>query len=164
MPPGGCMHNGRMDARFLKVSLLFVFGLSGVAKAQTGALTVIKCGRLFDGKALSLRNDMVVLVEGNRIRAVGQSVDIPAGARVIDLGHATVLPGLIDCHTHMFLHGINYDEAILKKSQQYRAIWASVAARKTLLAGFTSIRDIETEGGGYGDVALRETINDGIVI
>ena len=83
---------------------------------------------------------------------------------MIDLSHATVTPGLIDCHTHMFLHGINYDEAILKKSQQYRAIWASVAARKTLLAGFTSVRDIETEGGGYGDVALRDAINDGIVI
>jgi len=150
--------------RLLKVSLLLVIGLSGVAKAQSGALTVIKCGRLFDGKTLSLRDDMSVLVDGNRIRSVGKSVDIPAGARLIDLGHATVLPGLIDCHTHMFLHGISYDEAILKKSQQYRAIWASVAARKTLLAGFTSIRDIETEGGGYGDVALREAINDGIVI
>jgi len=105
-----------------------------------------------------------VLVEGNKIRAVGKSVAIPAEAKVIDLSHATVMPGLIDCHTHMFLHGINYDEAILKKSQQYRAIWASVAARKALLAGFTSVRDIETEGGGYGDVALRDAINDGIVI
>jgi imidazolonepropionase-like amidohydrolase len=113
---------------------------------------------------LALQENVVLLVEGNKIRAVGKSVAIPSEAKVIDLGLATVMPGLIDCHTHMFLHGINYDEAILKKSQQYRAIWASVAARKTLLAGFTSVRDIETEGGGYGDVALRDAINDGIVI
>lgn len=75
----------------------------------------------------------------------------------------TVMPGLIDCHTHMFLHGIAYDDALLKKSLQYRAIWAAVAARKTLLAGFTTIRDLETEGAGYGDAALRDAINDGLV-
>ena len=74
------------------------------------------------------------------------------------------MPGLIDCHTHMFLHGIKYDDALLKKSQQYRAIWATVSARKALLSGFTTIRDVETEGAGYGDVALRDAINAGIVI
>jgi len=144
--------------------LILAAAFSAAAQAQTATLTAIKCGRLFDGKTLSLQENVVVLVEGNRIRAVGKSIAIPAEAKVIDLSHATVMPGLIDCHTHMFLHGINYDEAILKKSQQYRAIWASVAARKTLLAGFTSVRDIETEGGWYGDVALRDAINDGIVI
>ena len=74
------------------------------------------------------------------------------------------MPGLIDCHTHMFLHGIRYDDALLKKSLQYRAIFATVAARKALMAGFTTIRDVETEGAGYGDVALRDAINDGLVI
>src|SRR5205807_9344947 len=62
-----------------------------------------------------------------------------AGAKIIDLSRMTVMPGLVDCHTHMFLHGIPYDEALLKKSLQYRAIWSTVAARKTLLAGFTTI-------------------------
>jgi len=158
------MHNTRIDWGRVVIGLLLTTGLSTAAQAQTAALTAIKCGRLFDGKTLSLQDNVVVLIEGNRIRAVGKSVVIPAEAKVIDLSQATVLPGLIDCHTHMFLHGIDYDMAILKKSQQYRAIWASVAARKTLLAGFTSVRDIETEGGGYGDVALRDAINDGIVI
>lgn len=131
--------------------------------AQTPPITAIRCGRLFDGETAAWQENIIVLVEGNRIRAVGKSVPIPAGARVIDLGAATVMPGLIDSHTHMFLHGIAYDDALLKKSQQYRALWAAVAARKTLLAGFTTVRDLETEGAGYGDVALREAINDGLV-
>ena len=154
----------RIDFGLLAIGLLLTVALAHGAQAQNANLSAIKCGRLFDGKTPTLQDNVVVLVEGNRIRAVGKSVAIPPEAKVIDLSHATVMPGLIDCHTHMFLHGINYDEAILKKSQQYRAIWASVAARKTLLAGFTSVRDIETEGGGYGDVALRDAINDGIVI
>jgi len=158
------MHTTRINFGGLAIGLLLTVALARGAQAQTVTLTAIKCGRLFDGKTLALQENVVVLVEGNKVRAVGKSVAIPAEAKVIDLSHATVMPGLIDCHTHMFLHGINYDEAILKKSQQYRAIWASVAARKTLLAGFTSVRDIETEGGGYGDVALRDAINDGIVI
>jgi len=154
----------RIDLGRALMGLFLAVAFSATTQAQTATLTAIKCGRLFDGKALSLQDNAVVLIEGNKIRAVGKSVAIPAEAKVIDLSHATVMPGLIDCHTHMFLHGINYDETILKKSQQYRVIWASVAARKTLLAGFTSVRDIETEGGGYGDVALRDAINDGLVI
>ena len=158
------MHSTRINFGRLAISLLLTVALSSGTQGQTATLTAIRCGRLFDGKTLTLQDNVIVLVEGNRIRAVGKSIAIPPEAKVIDLSHATVMPGLIDCHTHMFLHGINYDDAILKKSQQYRAIWASVAARKTLLAGFTSVRDIETEGGGYGDVALRDAINDGIVI
>jgi imidazolonepropionase-like amidohydrolase len=131
---------------------------------QTSSVTAIKCGRFFDGKNLSLQENVVLLIENGRISAAGKSLAIPAGAKVIDLGDATVMPGLIDCHTHMFLHGINYDESILKKSLQYRAIWSTVSARKALLAGFTTVRDVETEGAGYGDVALRDAINNGIVI
>jgi imidazolonepropionase-like amidohydrolase len=134
--------------------------------AQTAAepLTAIKCGRFFDGRTLAMQSDVVLLLDGNRILSAGKSVTIPPAAKVIDLSSATVMPGLIDCHTHMFLHGIPYDDALLKKSLQYRAIWASVAARKTLLSGFTTIRDLETEGAWYGDAALRDAINDGIVI
>src|SRR5258706_4026160 len=139
------MHKTRIDLGQVVISL-FLTATFSAAQTQPPALTALKCGRLCDGKTLSLQDNVVVLVEGNKIRAVGKAIAIPPGAKVIDLSHATVMPGLIDCHTHMFLHGINYDEAILKKSQQYRAIWASVAARKTLLAGFTSVRDIETEG------------------
>ena len=136
---------------------LMRFLLALVLLAVNGAgqlLTAIKCGRLFDGRTLALQTDVVVLVDGNRIVSVGKEA-IPQNARVIDLSQATVMPGLVDSHTHMFLHGIPYDDAILRKSLQYRAILATVAARKTLLAGFTSIRDLETEGAWYGDAALR---------
>jgi imidazolonepropionase-like amidohydrolase len=126
-------------------------------------VTAIRCGRFFDGRTLSLQENVVIVVAGNRIREAGREAAIPAGAKVIDLSRMTVMPGLADSHTHMFLHGSPYEESLLKKSQQYRAIWATVAARKTLLAGFTSIRDIETEGGWYGDAALRDAINDGLV-
>src|SRR5436309_81883 len=127
-------------------------------------VTAIRCGRFFDGRILALQENVTVLIRGNRISAVGKSVPIPVDAKVIDLRQATVMPGLVDCHTHMFLEGIDYDQLLLKKSLQYRAIWATVSARKTLLAGFTTIRDLETEGAWYGDVALRDAINDGLVI
>jgi imidazolonepropionase-like amidohydrolase len=143
---------------------LLAIGVAVVAAAQPAPVTAIRCGRLFDGKTLALQDNMVLLVQGNRITALGKSLPIPAGAEVIDLTRATVMPGLIDSHTHMFLHGIPYDESLLKKSLQYRAIWSTVSARKALLAGFTSIRDVETEGAWYGDVALRDAINDGLVI
>lgn len=135
-----------------------------VSTAYPQGLTAIRCGRFFDGKTLALQENVVVLVDGNRIREVGRNVAIPANAKVIDLSRMTVLPGLVDSHTHMFLNGLPYEEALLKKSLQYRAILATVAARKTLLAGFTTIRDLETEGAWYGDAALRDAINDGVVI
>src|SRR5207245_1484155 len=130
-----------------------LFALLFLAVHAAGQPVAIKCGRFFDGRNLKLQENVVVLIEGKRVSAAGASLAIPVGAKVIDLSRLTVMPGLVDCHTHMFLHGIAYDEALLKKSQQYRAIWATVAARKTLLAGFTTIRDLETEGAGYGDAA-----------
>ncbi|HKW99926.1 MAG TPA: amidohydrolase family protein [Bryobacteraceae bacterium] len=148
----------------LRLSLLLLSLSASILWAQTSSLIALKCGRFFDGKTLALEENVVVLIDGDRIQEVGKSVSIPASAKIVDLSHDTVMPGLIDCHTHMFLHGIPYEESLLKKSLQYRAIWATVSARKALLAGFTSIRDVETEGAGYGDVALRDAINDGIVI
>ncbi|MEO8025950.1 MAG: amidohydrolase family protein [Bryobacteraceae bacterium] len=150
-------------AQYAVFLLVLVFNI--LLSAQTPQVTAIRCGRFFDGKSMTLQTGVIILIEGNRIRTAGTSVDIPAGAKVIDLSNATVMPGLIDGHTHMFLHGgIRYEDALLKKSLQYRAIWATVSARKQLMAGFTTIRDVETEGAGYGDVALRDAINDGIVI
>jgi len=149
-------------AQFARLILLAAF--SSFLSAQTPQVTAIRCGRVFDGKTMTLQSGWTILVEGNRVRAAGSSVEVPPGAKIIDLRSATVLPGLIDAHTHMFFHGIRYDDALLKKSLQYRAIWATVSARKQLLAGFTTIRDVETEGAWYGDVALRDAINDGIVI
>ena len=121
----------------------------------------IKCGHLIDGKSDHAQDNVVIVVEGNTIKSIGTA--IPDGATVIDLSNATVLPGFIDCHTHLLLHGGDYDEQILKESQQYRAILSTVAAKKTLGAGFTTVRDVETEGAMYGDVALRDAINRGYI-
>jgi imidazolonepropionase-like amidohydrolase len=147
---------------YFKAFILLLVSAAFSTNGQTPDTTVIRCGRLFDGK--TLQQNMVVLIEGNRIKTVGRVVDVPNGARVIDLSDTTVLPGLVDSHTHTFLHGIDYEVALLKKSQQYRAIWASVAARNMLMAGFTTVRDLETEGAGYGDVAVRDAINDGLIV
>lgn len=141
-----------------------LFAALMLVPAALPQVTAIRCGRFFDGRNLTLRESVTIVTEGNRIREVGASLAIPAGAQVIDLPKATVMPGLVDSHTHMFLHGAPYEDSLLKRSLQYRAIWATVAARKTLLAGFTSIRDLETEGAWYGDTALRNAINDGLVI
>jgi imidazolonepropionase-like amidohydrolase len=107
------------------------------------------------------------LVESNKIIAVGSKIEIPAGARVIDLSDATVMPGLIDAHTHLFLQGditaTDYDEQLLKQSPQYRTILATVNARTALMNGFTTLRDLETEGAGYSDVDLKRAINNGII-
>jgi imidazolonepropionase-like amidohydrolase len=146
------------------VFVLFIIWSNALLAQTTPQITAIKCGKFFDGKNLKLEENVTILIQGNRISAVGKPVSIPPGAKIIDLSGATVMPGLIDCHTHMFLHGGDYNDNLLKKSFQYRAIWATVAARKALLAGFTTIRDIETEGAWYGDVALRDAINDGIVM
>ena len=99
------MHSTRIDFGRLAIGLLLTVALAHGAQAQNASLSAIKCWRLFDGKTPTLQENVVVLVEGNRIRAVGKSVAIPPEAKVIDLSHATVMPGLIDCHTHMFLHG-----------------------------------------------------------
>ncbi len=128
----------------------------------------IRAGRLFDGKSGQLLTDQVVLIEGDRISEVGSRdrVKIPAQAEVIDLSRATVLPGLIDAHTHLFLTGEShgrYDEQLLKESWQYRTIEAVVNARKDLEAGFTAMRDVETEGAMYGDVDVRNAINRGLI-
>jgi imidazolonepropionase-like amidohydrolase len=128
----------------------------------------IRAGRLFDGKSGNLLNDQVVLIEGERITEVGPaaSVKIPSGARVIDLSGATVLPGLIDGHEHIFLTGEDngrYDEQLLKESWQYRTIEAIVNAKKDLDAGFTAMRDCETEGAMYSDVDVRNAINRGLI-
>jgi len=133
-------------------------------------VTVIRAGTLIDGKSDSPRRDQVILIRGNRIESVSAAggAKIPDGATVIDLSHATVLPGLIDSHTHIFLQGEDpaqggYDANILKYPLAYRAARATVAARRALEQGFTTLRDLETEGAGYGDVGIKMAINDGYI-
>jgi imidazolonepropionase-like amidohydrolase len=127
----------------------------------------IRCGRLIDGTGAAPRANAVILIEGERIREVGTGLAIPAGAQVIDLSHSTVLPGLIDNHTHIMLNGditaADYDEQLLKESIPYRAIRATVNVRTALMHGFTTMRDLETEGAMYADVDVKTAIARGII-
>ena len=104
-----------------------------------------------------------ILVEGDRIRAVGASVDHPPGARIIDLGDATLLPGLIDAHVHLFLHPGAEDLQTVEESVPWRTILAEQAAKADLLAGFTAERDMGTEGAGSADTAVRDAIDQGLI-
>jgi imidazolonepropionase-like amidohydrolase len=125
-------------------------------------IKVIKCGSLIDVKNEQVKKNVLILIKGNKIEKVG-TFEIPPGAEIIDLSDMTVLPGLIDSHVHLFLHEGSYDDQLLKESIPYRTIRAVVHARQTLEAGFTTIRDLETEGAGYADVDLKTAINQGII-
>ncbi|MFZ1140702.1 MAG: amidohydrolase family protein [Candidatus Sulfotelmatobacter sp.] len=143
------------------------------AFGQTGATppaTVIRAGTLIDGKSDKPRRDQVIVIRGNRIESVGNAANakIPDRATVIDLSKQTVLPGLIDSHTHIFLQGEDpaqggYDANILTAPLAMRAARATVSARRALEQGFTTLRDVETEGAGYGDVGIKQAIEDGYI-
>ena len=141
---------------------------SPAAGSQSPAkLTVLRCGAVLDVKTGQVQRGSEIRVLGNKIEAVGvQSNQLPPGTNVVDLSRETCLPGLIDVHTHVVLQGdiiVNYDEQLLKESDAYRAIRATVAAREALENGFTAMRDLETEGAGYTDVDVRNAINRGLV-
>ena len=127
-------------------------------------ITYIRAGRLFDGTSDTVRQNVVVVVQDDRIQSVGPegAVSIPSGATVIDLSRATVLPGLIDCHTHLGSRADRYDEIYRFKDTPFqRAFAAVVHARKTLEAGFTTVRDVGSLP--FLAVDLRNSINEGLV-
>src|SRR6185312_5089826 len=110
----------------------------------------------------------VIVVEGNHISAAGaeKSVQVPPGAQVVELPDTTLLPGLMDAHSHLFLHPYNetsWNDQVLKEPVAYRTLRAGVQAKATLLAGFTTLRDLGTEGADYSDVALKHAIDDGLI-
>jgi len=146
--------------KFITIVFVLLLALTPGAFFQP-KLIAIKCGKLIDGKSDKVQENVSILIDGNTIKNVGTNIPIPADADVIDLSNATVLPGLIDSHTHLLLHGGLYDDQLFKESLAFRAILSTVAAKRTLEAGFTTVRDVETEGAMYNDVALRDAINQG---
>jgi imidazolonepropionase-like amidohydrolase len=153
-------------AKRTAVSFLFcLIFLSQITAAQAPAAippsTVLRAARMLDVKAGRLVQPAEILIQGDRIVEVGQSVKHAAGAEVIDLGDRTLLPGLIDAHIHLFLHPGAEDLQTVQESVPERTIMATLAARDDLMAGFTAERDMGTEGAGSADTAVRDAINAG---
>src|SRR6267378_1314656 len=132
------------------------------------AVYLLKPARVFDGEAAQLHEGWVVLVRGERIEAAGPAGEIktPAGARIIDLSGLTLLPGLIDAHSHVLLHPYSetlWNDQVAHESLTLRVARATNHLRNTLMAGFTTIRDLGTEGAGYADVGLKQAVQQGII-
>src|SRR6476661_5426794 len=151
--------------RTFALGFIFFFVGSAALGQTSGKTIALHCGSLFDGRRDSLRKNVVVVIEGEKIKEISSSA--PSGAESVDLSGQTCLPGLIDTHTHVLLQGditaADYDEQLLKQSPEYRTILATVNARRALEYGFTSIRDLETEGAGYADVDVKKAISNGVI-
>lgn len=147
-----------------RLMLLICFLLSSNLFSQTDSVTVIRAGNLLNPDDGSLHKNAIIVVRGEKIEQVS-AANIPDGATVIDLSNYTVLPGLIDCHTHILLQP--EDERgvppVITKSQSFRTVQGVAAARKDLEAGFTTMRDLDSEGAGFADVAIRDGINKGFI-
>ncbi len=148
-------------AHTMKILFLTLI-LAATAIAQTKP-TVLHAARLLDVETGQMITPGEVLVQGDKISAVGAKVDRPAGAEVIDLGDTTLLPGLIDAHVHLFLHPGAEDLQTVEESVPQRTIIAVTAAKADLMAGFTAERDMGTEGAGSADTAVRNAINSGLI-
>jgi imidazolonepropionase-like amidohydrolase len=125
---------------------------------------VIKAGRLIDGQSAEIRRNVDIIVQGNKITALGENAAILKDAVLIDLSDKTVLPGFIDVHTHIMLDGgDDYGANLYKNSMPFRAIQAVANVRRVLWNGFTALRDVESEGAMYTDVDVKRAIDGGIV-
>lgn len=134
---------------------------------KTPETVYVHCGSLIQPESGKVQRNVVITIQGDRIREVKEGASAPGGGNTIDLSDHTCLPGLIDTHTHTLLQGditaADYDEQLLKESTAYRAILGTRSVRRALDYGFTTIRDLETEGAYYADVDLKKAINNGII-
>ncbi len=141
---------------------------AAIGYAEVGSsVYVLRPARVFDGK--DLRAGWVVVVEGERIRAAGPAADIeaPRDASIIELAGMTLMPGLIEGHSHLLLHPYNetsWNDQVLRESEALRVVRATVHARATLLAGVTTVRDLGTEGAGYADVGIKQAIDTAVIL
>ena len=150
----------------LTLAIICLFNSAFAQQTASDTYTLFKPDRVFDGQ--QMHAGWWVLVKGNRITAVGDasSIKAPADAKIIDLKGSTLMPGMIEGHSHLFLHPYNetlWDDQVLKESRAERTARAVVHARETLMAGFTTVRDLGTEGMGYDDVGLKTAIEKGII-
>lgn len=157
---------GRAPA--LRLTAFLAAGLSPALAAQSPPVILLRPDRVWDGVADRSHAGWAVLVRGDRIAAVGpvSSLETPRDATIIALPGTTLLPGLIDAHSHLLLHPYNetsWDDQVLRESLALRVARATLHARQTLLAGFTTVRDLGTEGAGYADVGLKQAIDQGII-
>lgn len=141
---------------------------AGTAGPAGSTAYLLKPARVFDARSEHTHAGWVVLVEGKRIAAVGPAADVhaPPGAHTVNLGGMTLLPGLIDAHSHIFLHPYNetlWNDQVLKEPVPYRTIEAVKHVKATLMAGFTTLRDLGTEGAGFADVSVQRAINEGMI-
>ena len=164
------MTNGRGDGRMAGGAAVLALALMGAgpARAAEPGAVLLRPARVFTADDASVHTGWAVLVTGERITAVGPAAQVtaPQGAEVIDLPGDTLLPGLMDIHSHLFLHSYDetlWDDQVLKESLSYRTLRAGRQATATLMAGFTTLRDLGTEGAGDADVGLKRAIEDGIV-
>lgn len=155
-----------MGKTAVKIWALFAMLIAAPALADTPAATLLRPAAVFDGVDPAPHSGWQVLVAGDRIAAVGPNLTAPAGATVIDLPGETLMPGMIEGHGHLFLHPYNetsWDDQVLHEPLALRTARAVAQARATLMAGFTTERDLGTEGAGYADVGLKAAIDQGIV-
>lgn len=151
------------------ISLLILTIIASYALAKATAapnnedVIVIKCGTLIDGLSDVPKENMIIFIKGNLIDTISKDTPIPENARVIDLTRCTVLPGLIDTHTHICLNPEDEKPAILYKSIPFRTLEGSYFAKKTMQAGFTTLRDMDSEGAGFADAAIRDAINQDLI-
>jgi len=154
--------------RLILLAVCAVFALLGPARAQQSVNPptppiILHAARLLEVDTGNMLQPGEILVEGERIKEVGTSVDHPSNAHIIDLGDTTLLPGLIDAHVHLFLHPGAEDLQTVEESVPWRTILAEQAAKADLMAGFTAERDMGTEGAGSADTAIRNAINQGLI-